>query len=322
MPAISKSKKIHKCENEIGSEPCLFKIERGPKRVSLPWFPTCSPPGLLHTLDLTSLFPMEQNWRKLISMHHKLTVLRQAHSQQRLTSTKTCGIYATHSIPGMSSTHRCWWALMADIRYMQCMVLVVHIYHHIFISDIDISAIFHIPRLFPNSLQTAFLDYTGVIRVKLRATIRDPPNSGPSAHLFFFVIFLVQSRGWFSFQRHEKVGRSWLYPPLMWGNCLAMVFSIKITFNHQNPLAKVTLFVLCHGKTRDLAKFQPRLLFLSVGSDHKRFTSIIHKGKRKMMPYGPTKSPNCQLFNHLHQLNNKKVFARMERAICNGALYR
>ena len=193
---------------------------------------------------------------------------------------------------------------------------------HIFISDIDISAIFHIPRLFPNSLQTAFLDYTGVIRVKLRATIRDPPNSGPSAHLFFFVIFLVQSRGWFSFQRHEKVGRSWLYPPLMWGNCLAMVFSIKITFNHQNPLAKVTLFVLRHGKTRDLAKFQPRLLFLSVGSDHKRFTSIIHKGKRKMMPYGPTKSPNCQLFNHLHQLNNKKVFARMERAICNGALYR
>lgn len=148
-----------------------------------------------------------------------------------------------------------------------------------------------------------------------------PSKQRPISASLFFVIFLVQSRGWFSFQRHEKVGRSWLYPPLMWGNCLAMVFSIKITFNHQNPLAKVTLFVLRHGKTRDLAKFQPRLLFLSVGSDHKRFTSIIHKGKRKMMPYGPTKSPNCQLFNHLHQLNNKKVFARMERAICNGALY-
>lgn len=118
-----------------------------------------SPPGLLHTLDLTSLFPMEQNWRKLTAMHQKLTVLRQAHSQQRLTSTKTSGIYAKNDKFHLSSTHRCSWALRADIRYMQCKVLVVHIYHHIFISDIDISAIFHIRRLFPNSLQTACLRY-------------------------------------------------------------------------------------------------------------------------------------------------------------------
>ena len=78
--------KIQKCQNETRSETCLSMIERGLKRVSLPSFPT-QPPRLLHTLDLTSLNHGTELEKTETCIRN--LALRHAHSQQRLTSTKT-----------------------------------------------------------------------------------------------------------------------------------------------------------------------------------------------------------------------------------------